>query len=99
MNGNFAGLKFPLNYSLEEMNFLDRDVTNKDDVLSSYLYTKPTKWNTLRHAEIIHPIPLKKSLPVTQLPGLKRFVPINTMNTQNAPNLSHTSFTTFYANF
>lgn len=39
--------------------------------MMSCLYTKPTYRNSLCHAESFHPIPLKKSRPVSQLNPLK----------------------------
>ena len=48
---NVAGLRFTLDQNLEEMNFLDVNVTKQYDILSSSLYTKPTDRNTLNPSE------------------------------------------------
>lgn len=83
LNGHFAGLRFTLSYSTEEINFLDMKVTKRDKSLSTSLYSKPMDRNTLLHAASFHPYHLKKSLPVSQLIRLKRICEIHDEYNEN----------------
>ncbi len=70
LNSNFLGLKFTMNYSRDENQFLDINVKRMGTILTSSLYTKPR--NTLLHAKSYHSVALKKGLPIRQLTRIKR---------------------------
>ena len=72
LNSASEHLRFTVNFDLHKVSFLDTWIIRKDDMLYTDLYTKPTDRNSLLRADSCHPLPLKNSLPYSQLCRLKR---------------------------
>ena len=73
LNTSHSSIKFTLEHSIQEINFLDtlvkKDNNNK---LYTDLYTKKTDTNSYLHYESAHPPHCKKSLPYSQLLRIKQ---------------------------
>ena len=65
-------IKFIVNYSREEINFLDVSVSKKDNQLVTDLYIKPTDTHQYLHASSCHVYHSKKSIPHSKALHLKR---------------------------
>lgn len=72
INNFKTNLKFSLEYSKDQVSFLDMWVQKRDGHLTTTLYKKPTDKNTLLLATSAHPTPLKKGLPKSQFFRLRR---------------------------
>ncbi|KAM4748741.1 uncharacterized protein WCC33_006125 [Rhinophrynus dorsalis] len=59
-------IKFTLNYSTVEINYLDVMIKKKDGGVLTTLFVKPTDRNALLNARSQHPASLKKALPRSQ---------------------------------
>ncbi|KAL7405160.1 hypothetical protein ABVT39_024706 [Epinephelus coioides] len=65
-NSNNYHLKFTMDYNEHQINFLDILVYRDQNKLGTKLYRKSTDRNSILHGTSFHPIPLKKSLPISQ---------------------------------
>lgn len=65
-------LKFTIESDPNKMNFLDVLVYKEDNKLYSNLYRKNTDRNSILHGRSFHPVPLKKSLPISQFKRIRR---------------------------
>ena len=66
-------IKFDINYSYNEINFLDTMIIiNANNQLVTTLYKKPTDKNTFIHRKSYHPPATKKSIPYSQALRLSR---------------------------
>lgn len=76
LNNFHSTIKFELNYSLKEVNFLDTIVyiDHTDNSLHTKLFIKPTHKNQYLHFTSEHPIHVKKSIPFSQALRLRRII-------------------------
>lgn len=65
-------MKFTMEYDKHRMNFLDILVYRDLNRLGSNLYRKSTDRNSILHGQSFHPIPLKRSLPLSQFSRIRR---------------------------
>ena len=72
VNSNNYNLKFTMNYNEHQMNFLDILVYKNANKLGTNLYRKSTDRNSILDGTSFHPIPLKKSLPISQFSRIRR---------------------------
>ena len=72
LNQIFPSIKFEINYSKTEINFLDVLVTRVGDSLKTYLYTKETDTHQFLEYSSCHPFHVKKSIPYSQTLRLRR---------------------------
>lgn len=72
INANSCHLKFTMEYDKRRMNFLDILVYRELNRLGSNLYQKSTDRNSILHGHSFHPIPLKRSLPLSQFSRIRR---------------------------
>ncbi len=77
MNKNNYNLKFTMEYEEQQMNFLDILVFKDSNKLCSNLYRKSTHRNFILHGQSFHPIPLKKSLPISQFNRIRHICSSN----------------------
>lgn len=67
LNKNEFNLTFTISYDSTGVNFLNVVVKQKENnMLSSYLFRKPTAGNSILHASSFHPKPLMRSIPYSQ---------------------------------
>lgn len=72
LNTNNYNLKFTMEYSSNRISFLDILVQKDSDKLFTNLYRKATDRNSILHGHSFHPVPLKKSLPISQFNRVRR---------------------------
>lgn len=72
INTNNQHLRFTMEYDMHKMNFLDILIYRDGDRLGTNLYRKPTDRNSILHGQSFHPVPLKRSLPVSQFNRIRR---------------------------
>nr|XP_055053666.1 uncharacterized protein LOC129438772 isoform X1 [Misgurnus anguillicaudatus] len=72
INSNAQSLRFTIEQSAHEMNFLDILVYKERNTLGSTLYRKSTDRNSILHGESFHPITLKRGLPMAQFSRIRR---------------------------
>lgn len=85
LNRYHTSIKFELNYSFTDINFLDTTVyidTNKES-LHTKLFVKPTHKNQYLHFTSEHPYHMKKSIPYSQALRLKRLTDNCTILTED----------------
>lgn len=61
-----------MQYDLNRVSFLDILVYKKENKLCSNLFRKSTDRNSILHGQSYHPLPLKKSLPISQFNRIRR---------------------------
>lgn len=61
-----------MDYDKHKMSFLDILVYRDNNRLCSNLYRKSTDRNSILHGTSFHPVPLKKSLPISQFSRIRR---------------------------
>ena len=73
INEAHPSIKFDVNYSYTEVNFLDTlvKITSNNELVTT-LYRKPTDRNTFIHRKSYHPPATKKSIPYSQALRLSR---------------------------
>lgn len=70
---NHFNLKFTVNYSQTDINFLDLNISiDGQGLVHSFLYRKPSAGNMILHASSSHPEPLVESIPYSQYLRLRR---------------------------
>ncbi|CAJ0933278.1 unnamed protein product [Ranitomeya imitator] len=75
INNIWPELKFTLQYSMENISFLDNLVyKNIEGTLSIDLYIKTTDRNSLLQFTSFHPPAVKKSIPISQFQRVERIV-------------------------
>jgi len=72
INTNSIVLKFTIDFDKHMINFLDILVYRELNRLGSNLYRKSTNRNSILHGQSFHPIPLKRSLPLSQFSHICR---------------------------
>lgn len=72
INSRNTHLRFTMEYSKHQMSFLDILVYRHGEHLGTTLYRKPTDKNSILHGLSYHPVPLKKSLPISQFSRIRR---------------------------
>lgn len=72
MNSKMPSIKFTLEYSADQISFLDVMIKKVGTVLHTELYKKETDRNTFLHFSSYHSPALKRSLPFSQLTRVKR---------------------------
>ena len=73
INTVHESIKFDVNYSTSNVNFLDTTVTiNPDHSIKTSLYQKPTDRHNFLHQKSYHPSSTKKSLPYSQALRIRR---------------------------
>lgn len=72
VNSRMPSISFTMEKNKNTIHFLDVEITKKENKLNTTVYRKPTDKNTILSADSHHPLPLKKSLPVSQLHRLRR---------------------------
>lgn len=72
MNTSGHHLKFTMEYDAHRMNFLDILIYREENRLGTTLYRKKTDRNSILHGQSYHPVPLKKSLPISQFNRIRR---------------------------
>ncbi|CAJ0930958.1 unnamed protein product [Ranitomeya imitator] len=83
INNIWPELKFTLQYSVDNISFLDTRVCkNTDGRLSIDLHTKPTDRNSLLQYTSFLPTAIKKSIPISQFQRVKRIVTDNDIRNQ-----------------
>ena len=74
LNAFHNTIKFELNYSTQEVNFLDTTVYVKNGTLHTKLYVKPTDKKKYLHFTSSHPRHIKKSIPFSQALRYRRII-------------------------
>jgi len=74
LNNRHATIKFEMNHSYNEVNFLDTTIyiDKNTQTLHTKLYTKPTHKNQYLHYKSEHPSHVKKAIPYSQALRLRR---------------------------
>lgn len=72
INSSSHHLKFTIEYDKHKMNFLDILLYRDSNRLGTNLYRKSTDRNSILHGQSFHPIPLIRSLPVSQFSRIRR---------------------------
>jgi len=76
LNNHHSSIKFEMNYSYTDINFLDTIVyvNSNTDTLHTKLYIKPTYKNQYLHYNSEHPAHIKSSIPYSQAIRLRRII-------------------------
>ncbi|KAL2092169.1 hypothetical protein ACEWY4_011967 [Coilia grayii] len=72
MNTSSPNLRFTMEFSTHQMSFLDILIYRDGNKLGTTLYRKATDRNSILHGQSYHPVPLKKSLPISQFSRIRR---------------------------
>jgi len=91
LNTQHKTIKFELNYSHNEINFLDTIIyiDKNTNTLHSKLYTKPTAKNQYLHFTSQHPIHVKKAIPYSQGLRLRRIIDDDNIFQTELQSLKH----------
>ena len=65
-------IKFDINYSYKQINFLDTTVTIENNSLVTSVFTKPTDRHSFLHQKSYHPRSTKNAIPFSQALRIKR---------------------------
>ncbi|KAL2087323.1 hypothetical protein ACEWY4_018382 [Coilia grayii] len=87
MKSKMPSIKFTLEFSLEQISFLDVLIKKDGTTLHTELYKKDTDRNTLLHFSSYHSPALKRSLPFSQLTRVRRICDSNSTFESHAKDL------------